>query len=129
MTIDSSALVAILFAEAGYLELVDRILEDDHPRVGAPTVVETSLVFGGRRGKPAAGEVEGLLEELGVTIVPFGDAECKRAVAAFDRYGRRRHPAGLNFGDCLAYAAAAAASDTLLYVGDDFARTDIPAAY
>jgi ribonuclease VapC len=129
VTIDSSALIAILFGEPGYLDLVDRILENDHPRVGAPTVVETSLVFGGRRGTPAAGEVEGLLEELGVTIVPFGEAEWKRAVAAFERYGRRRHEAGLNFGDCLSYATAAAAGDSLLYVGDDFTRTDIPAAY
>lgn len=128
MTIDSSALIAILFGEPGYLELVDRVLEDDQSRVGAPTVVETSLVFAGRRGKPAAGEVEGLLEELGVTIVPFGEAEWTRAVAAFERYGRRRHAAGLNFGDCLAYATAAAAGDSLLYVGDDFAGTDIPAA-
>lgn len=128
MTIDASALVAILFAEPGYLDLVDCILESEHARVGAPTVVETSLVFAGRRGKAARGEVEALLEELGVTIVPFGEGEWKRAVAAFNDYGRGRHAAGLNFGDCLAYATAAAAGDSLLYLGDDFARTDIPAA-
>ena len=128
MTIDSSALVAILFAESGYLDLVDCILESEHPRVGAPTIVETSLVVSGRRGKPATGEVEALLDELGVTIVPFGDAEWRRAVAAFARFGRGRHAAGLNFGDCLAYGSAAAAGDSLLYVGDDFARTDIAAA-
>jgi ribonuclease VapC len=128
MTIDSSALVAILFAEAGYLELVDRILESDHARIGAPTVVETSLVFAGRRGKPAAGEVEDLLAELGVTIAPFGEAEWKGAVSAVNRSGRGRHAAGLILGDCLAYATAAAAGDSRWYVGDDFARTDMPAA-
>ena len=125
MTLDSSALIAVLFAEPGYLDLVDRILQADHVRVGAPTLVETSLVLAGRRRTPAAGEVEGLVKELAVTVVPFGETEWQAAVDAFGRYGRGRHAAALNFGDCLAYASAAAAGDTLLFVGDDFARTDI----
>lgn len=125
MTLDSSALVAVLFAEPGYLELVDRILEADLVRVGAPTLVETSLVAAGRRGSPATTEVEGLVKELGVTVVPFGEAEWRVAVEASVRFGRGRHPAALNFGDCLAYASAATAKDSLLFVGDDFAKTDI----
>jgi ribonuclease VapC len=126
MTLDSSALIAVLFAEPGYLDLVDRILDAGHVRVGAPTLVETSLVFAGRRRKPAAGELEGLVKELGITVVPFGEAEWRVAVDAFARFGRGRHKAALNFGDCLAYASAAVAGDTLLFVGDDFKRTDIP---
>jgi len=125
MTLDSSVLVAVLFAEPGYLGLVDRILEADHVRVGAPTLVETSLVVQGRRRTPARGEVEGLVRELNVTVVSFGEAEWRVAVEAFQRFGRGRHPAALNFGDCLAYASAAVAKDTLLFVGDDFAKTDI----
>ena len=125
MTLDSSALVAVLFAEPGYLDLVDRILEADHVRVGAPTLVETSLVLAGRRRVPSKGEVEGLVKELAITVVPFGEAEWHVAIDAFRRFGRGRHAAALNFGDCLAYASAAAAGDTLLFVGDDFARTDI----
>ena len=125
MTLDSSALIAVLFAEAGHLDLVDRILEADHVRVGAPTLVETSLVHAGRRRSPATGEVEGLVRELGVTVVPFGEAEWRIAVDAFARFGRGRHAASLNFGDCLAYASAAAVGDTLLFVGDDFGHTDI----
>ena len=125
MTLDSSALVAVLFAEPGYLDLVDRILEADHVRVGAPTLVEASLVVAGRRRAPAAREVEGLVKELGVTVAPFGETEWRVAIDAFERFGRGRHAAALNFGDCLAYAAASAAGDTLLFVGDDFARTDI----
>jgi len=125
MTLDSSALIAVLFAEPGYLDLVDRILEADHVRVGAPTLVETSLVLAGRRRKKADGEVEGLVKELGITIVPFGEAEWRVAIDAFVRYGRGRHAAALNFGECLAYASASAAGDTLLFVGDDFRRTDI----
>ena len=127
MTLDSSALLAILFAEAGHLDLVDRILDADHVRVGAPTLVETTLVLAGRRPSlPAAPTVEALVKELGLTVIPFGERESERAVDAFLRFGRGRHPAGLNFGDCLAYGTASAANDTLLFVGKDFARTDIP---
>jgi len=128
VTIDSSALVAILFAEPGYLDLVDRILAADRPRVSAPTVVEASLVLAGRRRAPVAGQVDALLKELGVTVVPFGEREAEAAVAAFLRYGRGRHRAALNFGDCLAYATATVAGDDLLFVSDDFRKTDIPPA-
>jgi ribonuclease VapC len=128
MTLDSSPLVAILFAEYGHLDLIDRILTAEHVRVGTPTLVETSIVVAGRRRAKAVGEVEALLQELGVTVVPFGEREWHAAVAAFLRFGRGRHKAALNFGDCLAYAAAVAANDTLLFVGDDFRLTDVKPA-
>jgi ribonuclease VapC len=128
MTLDSSALVAVLFGEPGHLELIDRILAADHVRVGAPTLAETSLVFAGRRQAPGAAEVEELARELAVTVVPFGEAEYRVAVDAFIRFGRGRHKAALNFGDCLAYASAVVAGDSLLYVGDDFTHTDVRAA-
>lgn len=128
MTLDSSALIAILFAEPGYLELIDRILQADHVRVGAPTVVETGLVFAGRRGSRSAESVDGLLTELGVAVVAFGERESRVAIDAFQRFGRGRHAAALNYGDCLAYAAAVAARDTLLFVGEDFSKTDVTAA-
>ncbi len=128
MTLDSSALIAILFAEPGFLGLVDRILEADHVRVGAPTLVETSLVFAGRKGARSAESVEGLVRELAVTVVPFGEAEWRVAADAFRRFGRGRHAAALNYGDCLAYATAQTARDTLLFVGEDFSKTDITAA-
>jgi ribonuclease VapC len=125
MTLDSTALVAILFAEPGYLELVDAILDAEAVRVGAPTLVETGMVLAGRRGAPAGRELDGLVRELAITIVPFGEAEWHAAVEASNRFGRGRHAAGLNFGDCLAYATAAVAADTLLFVGDDFRKTDV----
>jgi ribonuclease VapC len=128
MTLDSSALVAILFAEAGHLDLVDRILEADSVRVGAPTLVEASLVLNARRRTAPNGELEGLIAELGATIVPFGETEWRLAVEAFVRFGRGRHPAALNFGDCLAYATAMSLGDALLFVGDDFAKTDVARA-
>ena len=125
MTLDSSALIAILFSEPGYLDLVDAILEADLVRVGAPTLVEAGIVLGRRRGSPAGRELEGLVRELGLTVVPFGEAEWHHAIDAANRYGRGRHAAALNFGDCLAYAAAAVAGDTLLFVGAHFRQTDI----
>jgi ribonuclease VapC len=128
MTVDSSALIAILFAESGHLDLVDRILAADTVRVAAPTLVETAIVFAGRRRSAAASEVEALVDELGVTVVPFGQREWQAAVDAFLRFGRGRHRAALNFGDCLAYAAATVANDSLLFVGDDFALTDVTPA-
>lgn len=128
MTLDSSALVAILFAESGYLDLVDRILLADHVRIGAPTLVETSMVAAGRRKVAVAADVESLVRELGVTVVPFGEVEWRLATDAFAKYGRGRHRAALNFGDCLAYATARALDDRLLFVGEDFSHTDITAA-
>lgn len=128
MTLDSSALIAILFAEPNHLDLVDRILEADSARVSAATLVETSMVYIARRGSGAGREVDELVTELGITVVPFGEPEWHAAVAAFHKYGRGRHRASLNFGDCLAYAAAAVAGDSLLFVGDDFSHTDITAA-
>ncbi len=128
MTIDSSALVAVLFSEPGYLDIVDRMLEAESLRIGAPTLVEASLVFAGRTGRATGAEIATLLEELDVTVVPFGEAEWRRAADAFMRFGRGRHKAALNFGDCLAYATAAAARDSLLFVGDDFRMTDIEPA-
>jgi ribonuclease VapC len=125
VTVDTSALVAILFAEPGHLDLVDRMLEAEILRVGAPTVAETGLVMAGRRGKPSMRQVADLVAELDLTVVPFGEAEWTIAVSAFERFGRGRHRAALNFGDCLAYATAAAVGDTLLFVGEDFAQTDI----
>lgn len=134
MTLDSSALLAVLFSESGYLELVDRMLEAEVLRIGAPTLVETSIVFESRTGRRARNDsrnvsrdpVHDLVNELGVTVVPFGEPEWRRAVDAFARYGRGRHKAGLNLGDCMAYASAAAVGDSLLYVGNDFKHTDLP---
>jgi ribonuclease VapC len=128
MTLDSSAVVAILFAEPGYMDLIDRILEAEVVRIGAPTLVEASFVVAARRRKPDAPEVEELMRELGVAVSSFGEAEWRAAMQAFASYGRGRHKANLNFGDCLAYAAARASRDTLLFVGKNFRLTDISPA-
>jgi ribonuclease VapC len=128
VTLDSSALIAVLFKEPDYLDLIDAILQADVVRIGAPTLVETGMVLAGRRAAPVGRELDGLVRELGVTVVPFGEAEWHAAIDAATRFGRGRHVAGLNFGDCLAYATAAVAGDSLLFVGQDFRKTDIRAA-
>lgn len=128
MTLDTSAIVAVLFSEPNHLSLVDRMLEADVLRVGAPTLAEVSIVFAGRVGRQGKHDeriVQDLIKELGVTVVPFGESEWHRAATAFARYGRGRHKAGLNFGDCLSYATAVTAGDALLFVGDDFTHTDV----
>ncbi|MGE5836580.1 MAG: type II toxin-antitoxin system VapC family toxin [Acidobacteriota bacterium] len=128
MTLDSSALIAILFGESGCLDLVDRVLEADVVRVGAPTLTETAIVTIARRRAPLRQELSMLLRELDVTVVPFTIAHYEAAARAYERFGRGRHEANLNFGDCLSYAVAAVAGDTLLFVGDDFRHTDIEPA-
>ena len=103
MTLDSSALLAILFSEAGHLDLIDRILEADHVRVGSPTLVETVLVLAGRRPRlPAAPTVDALVKELGVTVVAIRRTRIRAPrstrSSALAAAGIRPN---LNFGDCL----------------------------
>ncbi len=128
MTLDSSVLVAVVLREFGYLDLVDRILQTDVVRVGAPSVVEVGMVLSREFGENAQGEVEALLRELHITVATFGEPEWQAALDAFLRFGRGRHPAALNFGDCLSYAAASTAGDTLFFLGNDFSKTDIQPA-
>lgn len=128
MTLDSSALIAILFGEPGYLDLVDRVLGSDVVRIGTPTLTETAIVLTARRRGRGGDELARLLDELDVSVVPFTLAHHEVASRAYERYGRGRHKANLNFGDCLSYAVASLAGDSLLFVGDDFRRTDIEPA-
>jgi ribonuclease VapC len=82
MTLDSSALLAIVFGASGHLELVDRILMADSVRIGAPTLAEVGLVLTARRKRTELGDLDALVEELGVTIVPFTDVHYAEAVPA-----------------------------------------------
>ena len=96
--------------------------------VSAATVVECGLVLTSRRGEAGVARLNMLLHEAGIEIATVDSEQARTAIDAFRRFGKGRHPAGLNFGDCFAYALAAATGEPLLFKGDDFAKTDIVAA-
>jgi ribonuclease VapC len=128
MIIDSSVLLAIIFREPGFEALLDRLLAAEAAAAGAPTLTEAGIVLEARLGKDSHGLLERILDEFGVQEIPFGEVHWRVAVEAFRRYGRGRHPASLNFGDCLTYATARLAGESLLFVGDDFSGTDLETA-
>jgi ribonuclease VapC len=128
MILDSSAVIAIILREPGYEKLLQKILAAAEVGIGIPTLVETSIVLSARLNKDARGLVARFLEEADVAPLPFNDAHYGAAVGAWLKYGKGRHPASLNFGDCLAYAVAKLSDAPLLCVGDDFPQTDLPLA-
>jgi ribonuclease VapC len=126
--LDSSALVAIVFQEPDYGALLEKLRGASALGIGAPTAAETSIVLSARLGRDARGLLARLLQEAGVVLIPFGEAHHGAAVDAWLRFGKGRHPAALNFGDCLAYAVARLSDRPLLCVGNDFAQTDLALA-
>jgi ribonuclease VapC len=125
--VDSSAIVAILLRETGWEPLVDQLVgAESAPGVGAPTLVETGIVLAARLGIPGKTLLARFVQESGLRVVSFTPDHWPVAVDAYLRYGKGRHPAALNFGDCLTYAVSRVASEPLLCLGNDFARTDLP---
>ncbi len=96
--------------------------------IAAPSLVEAALVCEGRAGDAGGQKLDALLDRLRPEIVPFTAEHAALAREGWRRYGKGRHPAGLNMGDCFAYALAKARHQPLLFKGDDFARTDVKAA-
>ena len=128
MVIDSSALVAIIAGEPERRVFVELINLAGVRLVAAPTLLETSMVLLGREGEMAVRAVRDFCTEARVEVVPFDQAQLELAIDAFRRFGKGRHPAGLNFGDSFAYALAQATGEPLLFKGDDFAQTDVKRA-
>jgi ribonuclease VapC len=126
--VDSSALVAIVLREPGWEGLVAKLAIDEACAVGAPTLAETGLVLTVKIGKKAQMVLSRLLQEADLAIIPFAEEHWRLAVEAYARFGKGRHAASLNYGDCLTYAVARLAEQPLLFVGDDFTKTDIRAA-
>lgn len=125
MILDASVVVAIFLNEPGAELLIDRICSADAVFIGAPTLFESVMVLSGRFSRDMRGAVMEVLRRMRVEVIPFTQEHYEAAVEAFLRFGRGRHPAGLNFGDCLSYATAAIAGLPLLYIGNDFSQTDI----
>lgn len=128
MILDSSAVVAILLRERGHEQLLDAVAAAPAVGIGAPTAVESALVVAARLGPRAGQLVAEFIREGDIDVLPFGEEHTALALEAYLRYGKGRHKAALNFGDCLAYATAYVAQQPLLFVGDDFAKTDIDPA-
>lgn len=128
MVIDSSALLTIQLKELGYEALFGKIASAEVALIGAPTLLEAAMVLSSRLGRDPRPVLASSLRELRVQIAPFTEDHYHAAVDAFLRYGKGRHPAALNFGDCISYAYAWVSGLPLLYTGNDFARTDIAAA-
>ncbi len=125
MVIDTSAIMAILTREPTADRLVAAVEADATRRVSAATVVEAALVLLGRYGEAGEPQLDRLLRGIGAEIVPVGEEQANLARDAALRFGRGRHPAGLNFGDCFSYALSVARDEPLLFVGDDFSQTDV----
>jgi ribonuclease VapC len=106
LILDSSAIVAVMLQEPGSELILDRIGVADNIGIGRPTVVEVAMVLSARLGRDARHRLLKFLRVADAEIVPFGTEHFDTAVDAFLRYGKGRHPAGLNFGDCLAYAVS-----------------------
>ena len=128
MIVDSSAVVAILLEEAGHGKLLDALSSQSETGIGAPTLVETGIVLMARRGVPGRAALSRFIEEADLVVIPFGEHHWSVALDAFSRFGKGRHPAALNFGDCMTYAIAEVARRPLLCVGEAFAQTDLELA-
>jgi ribonuclease VapC len=128
MVPDTFAIVAIHLREPGHERLIDRIDAAEVVVVGVPTLLETAMVLTARLGQDARPMVFAFLRRLEAEVVPFNEEHLDAAITAFIRFGRGRHPAALNFGDCMSYAVASVAGMPLLFTGEDFSRTDIAQA-
>ena len=128
MILDSSVIVAIVHREAGYPDLVRKLAASEALAIATPNLLESGIVIEARLGIDAEGMLDRFLTDFEVTRIPFGEHHWREALGAYRRYGRSRHPANLNFGDCIAYATARLAGEPLLFVGEDFSQTDIEAA-
>ncbi len=128
MVIDTSALIAILLAEAEAAQFAEAIASAPRCLIGTGTWVETAVVITARRGDAGRIELDNLVNAMGAEIVPFDRAQAELARNAWCRFGKGRHAVGLNFGDLFAYALATLLAEPLLFKGDDFSQTDIAPA-
>jgi ribonuclease VapC len=128
MVLDTSAIVAILQDEPERPTFTRLIGADPQPLMSAVTRVECTFVVEGRKREPGRKELELFLREAEVDVIAVTPEQADLACEAFRRFGKGRHPAALNIGDCFAYALAKAMREPLLYKGSDFSRTDIASA-
>lgn len=125
IVLDTSALMAVILREPDASACITALDEAAEIAISAATLSEALIVAQLRNIGP---EMAQLIEELGCEVSPVTEASARRVAFAYSRWGKGLHPAGLNFGDCFAYALADERGWPLLYVGGDFSRTDIVSA-
>ena len=128
MVIDTSAIVAILRDEPRADALRRAIVADPVRLVPATCVLEARMVLVSRRGEHVIAEIDLWLTKIAASVIPVDADLVDVATRAWLSYGQGRHPASLNFADCLSYALAKRADEPLLFVGEDFSKTDVRAA-
>lgn len=125
MVIDTSALVAILRNEPERPIFIEAIEATDSRRMSTATFVEISMVIEAKRGAEGLRDLDLFLTTAGLDLVAVDSEQAHMARRAFSRFGKGRHRAGLNYGDCFAYALAMVVGEPLLFKGDDFGHTDV----
>ena len=128
MILDSSAVIAIVCREPGWDELLRKIADSTVVAIGTPTVAEALLVASVKIGPGGPERIDKFLAGIEAQIVPFARQHLLYFHDAFRRYGKGKHPAALNMGDCFSYAVARMARQPLLFVGNDFSQTDVERA-
>lgn len=128
MIVDTSAVMAVLFGESGAEHHEEAIAATPGCRMSVVSFLEAAIVLESRIGAVAGHELDAFLQEAEIALAPVTLEQAHAARRAWRRYGKGNHPAGLDFGDCFAYALADVTGEPLLFKGRDFARTDIDAA-
>ena len=126
MVIDTSAVLAILQREPERRTYLEAIEAADTLRMSVASYVEGSIVIESRYGPEGLRDFDRLISRAGIELVPVDEEQGQLARSAFSRFGKGRHRAGLNYGDCFSYAAAISLGEPLLCKGDDFIHTDVP---
>lgn len=127
MVIDTSAILAVLFKESERDEFATAISHAGVRLVGSVNAFESAVVVLSRKGAAGLRELDLLFHVASIETIPFTDEHLRLAREAYQRYGKGRHPAGLNLGDCCAYALSRHSGEPLLFTGGDFVRTDVQA--
>lgn len=125
MVIDTSALTAILLGEPEAGEFAKLIMNDPKRLLSTFSFLETSIVIEVKKGESGGRELDLLIHRAGIDIIPMDAEQSELARYAWRNYGKGRHPAGLNIGDCCSYALAKYSGESLLFKGNDFSKTDI----
>jgi ribonuclease VapC len=128
MVVDSSAILAVLLREPERDAFATAIADAGTRLVSSVNALEAAIVVAARKGPSGLRELDLFFHRAGIEVVSFTAAHLGLAREAWERYGKGRHPAGLNLGDCCAYALARHSGEPLLFKGGDFGRTDVPRA-